>query len=46
MLDFKSSFYEKIFDSLDNNAVLMRITKDRKFFPVWCSREFAEMVEG
>jgi signal transduction histidine kinase/DNA-binding response OmpR family regulator len=46
MLDFKSSFYEKIFDSLDNNAVLMSMTDDGKFFPVWCSREFAAMMEG
>lgn len=46
MLDFKTSFYEKIFNSLDNNAVLMQITDDGKYFPVWCSREFAEMMEG
>ncbi len=45
MLDFKPSFYEKIFASLDNNAVLMRLTDDGKYFPVWCSREFAEMME-
>ena len=46
MLDFKPSFYEKIFDSLDNNAVIMRLTAEGKYFPVWCSREFAEMQEG
>lgn len=46
MLDFKPSFYEKIFHSLDNNAVLMQLTSDGKYFPVWCSREFAEMMEG
>lgn len=46
MLDFKSSFYEKIFDSLDNNVVLMQLIGDGKYFPVWCSREFAEMMEG
>ena len=46
MLDFKASFYGKIFDSLDNNAVLMQINADGKYFPVWCSREFAEMMEG
>ncbi len=45
MLDFKTSFYEKIFDSLDNNSVLMRVEPDGKYFPVWCSREFLEMVE-
>ena len=46
MLDFKTSFYEKIFDSLDNNSILMRVTADGDYFPVWCSREFAEMMEG
>ncbi|MBR3747388.1 MAG: hypothetical protein IKN27_10565, partial [Selenomonadaceae bacterium] len=45
MLDFKPSFYEKIFASLDNNTVLMRIEDDGNFFSVWCSREFAEMME-
>ena len=45
MLDFKTSFYEKIFNSLDNNSVLMRVEPDGKYFPVWCSREFLEMVE-
>ena len=45
MLDFKTSFYEKIFTSLDNNAVLMRVTADGKIFPVWCSQKFAEMME-
>ncbi len=46
MLNFKTSFYEKIFDSLDNNVVLMRVAADGGYFPVWCSREFAEMMEG
>ena len=46
MLNFKPSFYEKIFASLDNNAVLMQLTGDGKYFPVWCSREYAEMLEG
>jgi len=46
MLNFKPGFYEKIFDSLDNNAVLLQITDNGKYFPVWCSREFAEMMEG
>ena len=46
MLNFKTDFYEKIFASLDNNAVLMRVTADGNYFPVWCSREFAEMLEG
>ena len=46
MLNFKTGFYEKIFDSLDNNAVLMRIEENGKYHPVWCSREFSEMMEG
>ncbi len=46
MLNFKPSFYEKIFDSLDNNVLLLQLTGDGKYFPVWCSREFAEMMEG
>ena len=46
MLDFKSSFYEKLIRSLDTNAVLMRVEDDGRYFPVWCSDEFAEMMEG
>ena len=46
MLDFKSSFYEKLIKSLDTNAVLMRVEDDGKYFPVWCSKEFTEMMEG
>ncbi|MBR4383647.1 MAG: PAS domain-containing protein, partial [Selenomonadaceae bacterium] len=46
MLDFKPSFYEKIFAAPENNAVLIRVEADGKFFPVWCSQKFAEMIEG
>lgn len=46
MLDFKSSLCEKIFNSPDNCAVLMRADSDGKFFPVWCSPAFAKMMEG
>ena len=46
MPDFKQNFYEKIFASPDNNAILLRLTDDGKYFPVWCSRTFAEMMEG
>jgi len=46
MLDFDTGFYEKIFDSLDNNSLLIQIDADGEYFPVWCSREFAEMMEG
>ena len=40
MLDFKPSFYEKIFAS--SNAVLIRVDD---LSPVWCSPAFAEMME-
>ena len=46
MLNFKSSFYEKLIKSLDTNAVLMRVEDDGSYFPVWCSEEFTEMMEG
>ena len=45
MLDFKSSFYEKLIKSLDTNAVLMRVEDDGRYFPVWCSKEFTDMME-
>ena len=46
MLDFKSSFYEKLIRSLDTNAVLMRVEDDGRYYPVWCSQEFTKMMEG
>ena len=46
MLDFQTGFYEKLFKSLDNNAVIMRVEDDGRYYPVWCSREFTEMIEG
>ncbi len=46
MQNFKPSFYEKIFRSLETNAVLMRVESDGKYFPIWCSNEFTEMMEG
>ena len=46
MLDFKTGFYENLFKSLDNNAVIMRVEDDGRYYPVWCSREFTEMIEG
>ena len=46
MLNFKESFYEKLFQSLDNNAVIMRVEPDGSYEPIWCTREFAEMMEG
>ena len=46
MLDFKKSFYKELFQSLDNNAVLMKVEPDGKYYPIWCSEEFTEMIEG
>ena len=46
MQAFKPSFYEKIFKSLDTNAVLMRVESNGKYFPIWCSKEFTKMIEG
>lgn len=46
MLDFKSSFYEKLIRSLDTNAVLMRVEDDGRYYPIWCSKEFTDMMEG
>ena len=46
MWNFTPSFCEKIFASLDNNTVLLRVTPDGNYFPVWCSHEFAEMLDG
>ena len=46
MQNFTPNFFEKIFHSLDTNAVLMRVEPDGKYFPIWCSKEFLEMIEG
>ena len=46
MQKFKPNFYEKIFHSLNTNAVLMRVENDGKYFPIWCSEEFIQMMEG
>ena len=46
MLNFKTGFYERLFQSLDNNAVMMRVEDDGSYYPVWCSHEFTEMMEG
>ncbi len=46
MLGFEAGFYEKLFNSLDNNSVLMRVDADGSYRPIWCSREYAEMMEG
>ena len=46
MLGFETGFYERLFASLDNNSVLMRVDTDGSYRPIWCSREYAEMMEG
>ena len=46
MLNFNADFYTKLFQSLDNNSVLMRVEADGRYYPIWCSREYAEMMEG
>ena len=46
MLNFKTDFYEKLFQSLENNAVVMRVEDDGSYYPIWCSQEFIEMMEG
>lgn len=46
MLNFKPEFYGKLFGSLENNAVLMRVEEDGTYYPVWCSAEFTDMMEG
>ena len=46
MLGFETEFYKKLFDSLENNSVLMRVDSDESYRPIWCSREYAEMMES
>ncbi|MBO4401359.1 MAG: response regulator [Selenomonadaceae bacterium] len=46
MLNFESGFYEKLFKSLDTNAVLMRVEPDGNYSPIWCSEEFLKMIGG
>lgn len=46
MLDFERDFYQNLFESLDNNSVLMRVGENGSYDPIWCSREYAEMMEG
>ena len=46
MLNFKDSFFAKLFDAIDNNSILIAIDENNKYLPIWCSREYAEMMEG
>ena len=43
---FDTKFYERLFNSLDNNSVMMRVEADGTYYPIWCSKEFTEMMEG
>ena len=45
MTHFETDFYKKLFQSLENNAVMMRIADDGTYYPIWCSQEFTEMME-
>ncbi len=46
MLQFNEDFYKRLFHALDNNSVLMRVDADGTYYPVWCSDEFCQMMEG
>ncbi|MBR1497634.1 MAG: response regulator [Oscillospiraceae bacterium] len=46
MQGFQKDFYVNLFQSLDNNSVLMRVEADGRYWPIWCSREYTEMMEG
>ncbi len=46
MTHFRNEFYKKLFESLEDNAVLMRVEEDGRYYPIWCSPEFTEMMEG
>ena len=46
MKRFQTEFFERLFQSLDNNAVMMQVEEDGTYYPIWCSNEFTEMMEG
>lgn len=46
MKRFNAEFYKRLFDDMDNNAVMMRVENDGTYYPIWCSKEFEEMMEG
>lgn len=46
MLNFGDSFFTQLFESLDNNSTIMAVDESGAYRPVWCSREYAEMMEG
>lgn len=46
MLNFKDSFFTQLFHSLDNNSTIMAVDESGEYRPIWCSGEYAEMMEG
>ena len=46
MKRFNVDFYQRLFDSMDTNAVMMQVEEDGSYYPIWCSEEFTEMMEG
>ena len=46
MTGFNDKFYKDLFYSLDNNSVLMKVEPDGSYYPIWCSKEFTDMMEG
>ncbi|MBQ9610949.1 MAG: PAS domain S-box protein, partial [Lachnospiraceae bacterium] len=46
MLNFEDTFFTQLFESLDNNSTIMAVDERGEYRPVWCSREYAEMMEG
>ncbi|MBQ9205894.1 MAG: response regulator [Treponema sp.] len=46
MLHHSPEFFKRLFETLDNNSVLMRVEEDGSYYPVWCSDEFCQMMEG
>ncbi|MBR1700616.1 MAG: response regulator [Lachnospiraceae bacterium] len=46
MMNFKPEFYERLFTAMDSNAVMMKVGEKGDYYPIWCSKEFLEMVEG
>ncbi|MBR2214407.1 MAG: response regulator [Selenomonadaceae bacterium] len=46
MLNFGDTFFTQLFKALDNNSTLMAVDESGAYRPIWCSREYAEMMEG
>lgn len=46
MQDLNPGFYKKLLTSLENNSVLMKEDSLGDYYPIWCSNEFEQMIEG